>query len=364
MRAVWAAIDLTALAYNLQELRRRVGDAHILAILKANAYGHGLTRIASELNEVDAIGVARLDEALVLREAGIVKPIVLLEGFFAVDELPVLAANGFEAVIHAEHQLLELEQATGLSRSLKVWLKVDTGMHRLGVPREQAVEFYRRLQACPNVQGAPILMSHFACADTPDCEQNQHQRDVFEIIDKQLDAQVSFSNSAALLAGVADKDDWYRPGLALYGVSPFSDKLGGDLQLKPVMTLQASVISVRSIGVGEAVGYAAAWRAERATRIGVIAIGYGDGYPRNAPAGTPVYIKGRYYPIVGRVSMDMLSVELGNESDVQVGDTGQLWGPDLPVEQIAKQVGTIPYELLCNVAKRVALDYGTEDGAA
>lgn len=357
MRAAWAAIDLTALAHNLKALRSRVGDANILAILKANAYGHGLTRIASELNDVDAIGVARLDEALALRNAGIVKPIVLLEGFFAAHELPILAASGLQAVIHAEYQLVELEQARGLSQPLKVWLKVETGMHRLGVPPEQAVDFYRRLQACQNVQGEPILMSHFASADTPESVQNQHQRDIFASIQAQLNAQVSFSNSAALLANVAEHDDWFRPGLALYGVSPFSDKQGTDLQLKPVMTLQASVISVRDIAAGEAVGYGAAWRAKRATRIGVIAIGYGDGYPRNAPAGTPVYIKGRHYPIVGRVSMDMLSVDLGGESDVQVGDTGQLWGPDLPVEQVAQQVGTIPYELLCNVARRVALDY-------
>lgn len=357
MRPAWATINLPALAHNYRVLREYAGTARILAILKANAYGHGLSRIATELDGVDAIGVARLDEALALRNAGIVKPIVLLEGFFEPRQLPILAAGGIQPVIHAEYQLQQLEQAHGLAQPLKVWLKVDTGMHRLGVAPANAVAFYRRLQACSNVQGDPILMSHFASADTPKVAQNELQRQCFSGVQDVLKAPVSLSNSAALLAHVAAHDDWVRPGLALYGVSPFADKSAQSLGLQPVMNLQASVISVRSVSAGESVGYGGAWRAASATRIAVLAIGYGDGYPRNAADGTPVFIKGRCYPIVGHVSMDMLTVELGSSSDVEVGDTGQLWGPDLPVELIAEHVGTIPYELLCNVAHRVALDY-------
>lgn len=357
MRPAWAAINLPALAHNLTVLREHAGAASMLAILKANAYGHGLARIAAELHGADAIGVARLDEALALRNAGVVKPIVLLEGFFDPSQLPVLAASGIQPVIHAEYQLLQLEQARDLVQPLKVWLKVDTGMHRLGVPPADAVPFYRRLQACSNVQGEPVLMSHFASADTPQAAQNDAQRQCFDGVQQQLHAVVSFSNSAALLAHVPAHDDWVRPGLALYGVSPFADKSAAQLNLQPVMTLQASVIAIREVAAGEGVGYGAAWHAPERTKVGVLAIGYGDGYPRTAPEGTPVVINGQRYPIKGHVSMDMLTVELGLDSDVKIGDSGQLWGAELPVEEVAKSVGTIPYELLCNVAHRVVLDY-------
>lgn len=357
MRPAWAAINLAALRHNLNEVRKQAGQARVLAILKANAYGHGLVRIAQALDGADAFGVARIDEALALRKAGIVKPIVLLEGFFNASELPVLAASGLQPVIHSEYQLRQLEAAQGLSQPLKVWLKVDTGMHRLGIDPGQAVSFYQRLQHCENVQGQPVLMSHFASADIPQAEQNAQQCETFEPLAAALDAPLSFSNSAALFAAIAPNDNWVRPGLALYGVSPLAEKTTAELNLHPVMSLQASVISVRDIKAGDDVGYGAAWRAAQATRIAVLAIGYGDGYPRLAPQGTPIWINGRCYPLAGRVSMDMLSVDLGPDSDVAVGDTGVLWGSELPVEGIAAQVGTIPYELLCNVARRVALDY-------
>lgn len=356
MRPAWATIDLQALAHNLGVLRKHAGSAKILAILKANAYGHGLSRIATELQAADAIGVARLGEALALRSSGVKQPIVLLEGFFDPIELPILVANDLQPVIHAAYQLEQLEQAQ-LSKPLKVWLKVDTGMHRLGVEPEDAIDFYTRLQHCANVQGDPILMSHFASADIPHAQQNQRQRDMFATLAQKLSTKVSLSNSAVLLGKVVSHDDWVRPGLALYGVSPFPDRSSQSLDLRPVMKLQASIISVRDIAAGECIGYGGAWRSAQPTRIGILAIGYGDGYPRTACNATPVYINGRRYPIVGNVTMDMLSVELGLDSDVQVGDTGQLWGPDLPVEQVAKHLGTIPYELLCNVARRVALDY-------
>lgn len=357
MRPAWAAIDLDALRHNYQLLRHKAGGASILAILKANAYGHGLIRIARELSEVDAIGVARVDEALALRNAGVAKPIVLLEGFFEADQLPLLAASGLQPVIHTEHQLQQLEKAT-LSTPLKVWLKVDTGMHRLGVEPEQAVPFYRRLEASANVQGAPVFMTHFASADMPQSDQTETQLASFTFLEAQLQGITSLSNSAAFLRSVAPDDNWVRPGLAMYGISPFADKVSADLGLQPVMTLQASVISTRIINAGERVGYGGAWQAPQRTRIGILAIGYGDGYPRHAPPGTPVFINGQRYALAGRVSMDMIAVELGLDSDVEIGSTGQLWGPQLPVEEVAKWVGTIPYELLCNVARRVVLDYG------
>ncbi|RUO23036.1 alanine racemase [Aliidiomarina minuta] len=360
MRPAWAAIDLKALQHNLRLLREKAGHRQLLAILKANAYGHGLTRIAAELQQADAIGVARVDEALALRQEGIVKPIVLLEGFFEPSQLAVLAASQIQTVIHTEHQLVQLERAE-LNTPLKVWLKVDTGMHRIGVEPEETVAFYRRLQASDNVDGDPILMTHFASADTPEVEQNQQQLAVFNSLQDSLQARLSISNSAAFLADLAPQDNWVRPGLVLYGVSPFADRRGQQLGLKPVMTLQASIISTREIDQGESVGYGAAWTARHKTRIGILAIGYGDGYPRNAPEGTPVWIEGRCYPLVGRVSMDMLAVDLGLDSDIEIGATGVLWGPQLPVEEVAEHVGTISHELLCNVARRVVLDYGDEN---
>lgn len=357
MRPAWAAIDLDALRHNYHALRRQAGRASMLAILKANAYGHGLIRIARELSDVDAIGVARVDEALALREAGITRPIVLLEGFFEAEQLPLLAASGLQPVIHTEHQLQQLESVS-LGLPLKVWLKVDTGMHRLGVEPEQAIPFYRRLEASPNVQGAPVFMTHFASADMPGSEQTAAQLATFATLHEVLQGPVSLSNSAAVLTSTAPQDNWVRPGLALYGVSPFAHKVSGDIGLRPVMTLQASVISTRTIAAGERVGYGGTWQAAQPTRIGILAIGYGDGYPRHAPAGTPVFIDGQRYPLAGRVSMDMIAVDLGLDSRVEIGSTGVLWGPQLPVEEIAGWVDTIPYELLCNVARRVVLDYG------
>lgn len=362
MRPAWASIDLPALAHNLRAIRGFAGNNRVLAILKANAYGHGLTRIAQALTDIDAIGVARLDEALQLRNAGVTKPIVLLEGFFSADQIPVLAASNIEPVVHSTLQLQQLAEVANLTDRIKVWLKVDTGMHRLGVEPEDVSACYQRLYELPQVQGKPILMSHFACADEPNHSKNTSQITMFAQLHSDLSAAhgevvTSLSNSAALLSNMAPQFDWVRPGLSLYGISPFANECGEQHGLKAVMTLQASIISVRKVAAGETVGYGAAWQPKADTNIGIVAIGYGDGYPRHAPEGTPVYINGRCYPLVGRVAMDMLTVDLGADLEVELGDTAQLWGKDLPVEIVAKAVGTIPYELLCNVARRVQLDY-------
>ncbi|WP_333472955.1 alanine racemase [Aliidiomarina halalkaliphila] len=358
MRPAWADIHLGALRHNLEVIRARAGSKRVLAILKANAYGHGLTRIAQELGDVDAIGVARVDEALQLRNAGVTRPIVLLEGFFDAKQIPVLAVSHIQPVLHTKHQVGQLLSIQDLPEPMRVWLKVDTGMHRLGLNPEDAERVYKTLEAAPQVAARPVLMSHFACADEPQHGQNQRQIALFESIKATLpDVTTSFANSAALFAGLAPDDDWVRPGLALYGISPFAQETGRDLDLRAVMNLQASIISVRKIRAGESVGYGAAWTASKDTWIGIVAIGYGDGYPRLAPNGTPVWINGKVYPIVGRVAMDMVTVDLGDTMSAKLGDTAQLWGPDLPVEQVAEKVGTIPYELLCNVARRVNLDY-------
>lgn len=358
MRPAWAAIDLAALQHNVKVIRKLAGGKRILAILKANAYGHGLQRIAQALSEIDAIGVARVDEALQLRNAGVTRPIVLLEGFFDASQIPVLAASNIQPVIHNLRQMKELSQVDQLGDTLKVWLKIDTGMHRLGLEPDQVVSAYQQLLDLPQVSDHPVVISHLACADEPEHPQNQRQIELFATILQQLPpSSTSLVNSAALLAQLAPQYDWVRPGLALYGVSPFATKIGADHDLKAVMNLRASIISVRQIKAGEAVGYGGHWVASEDTHIGIVAIGYGDGYPRHAPEGTPVLINGDIYPLVGRVAMDMVTVNLGRRLTVKLGDTAELWGAKLPVERVAEAVGTIPYELLCNVARRVQLEY-------
>lgn len=362
MRSAWALIDLLALSDNIDVIRAEAGERRILAVLKANAYGHGLTRIAQALHDVDAIGVARLEEALELRTAGISRPIVLLEGFFADDQLPMLAASNIQPVIHHRWQVQAVLAAQNLPEPLKVWLKVDTGMHRLGVEPVEAERWFHALTNSENVAASPILMSHLACADEPEHSKNQEQLDYFASLVERLQPEAtSVANSGALFARLGQNYDWVRPGLAMYGISPFlqtADCLSPRVkELRPVMTLCADLISTRDIKQGDSVGYGSAWTSSRNTRIGIVAIGYGDGYPRLAPEGTPVWIEGKRYPLVGRVAMDMVTVDLGPESTMEPGITAQLWGADLPVEEVAQHVGTVAYELLCNVARRVNLVY-------
>ena len=380
MRSAWARIDLGGLRHNMARVKQLAPHSRILGIVKANAYGHGLVEIARALTEHDsvaALGLARINEALRLRQAGISCPMVLLEGFFDAHELPLLAASQLQPVIHTEQQLQMLEGASGLSAPLKVWLKVDSGMHRLGIAPQQLAAFQQRLRACGNVAGEPILMSHMACADEREHAQNTHQQAVIASIRALTppSSLASFANSATLIQFPELQADWVRPGLMLYGASPVAKKNATELDLKPVMTLCASVIATRDIKAGEAVGYGAHWVSEQATRLGVVAIGYGDGYPRHARTGTPVLINGKRYPIVGRVSMDMLTVDLGDD-DIEAGATAVLWGVDrgldtsrhetsehsdsravLHVEEVAAFADTIAYELLCNIAQRVDYEY-------
>jgi len=362
VRTATAKIDIAALIANLSSIKAKAPNAKVLAVLKANAYGHGLERIAKALsqgeNQADAFGVARIDEALALRAAGIISPIVLLEGFFSEDELPILAANNLQTVVHNQQQLDAIEQAT-LENPLRVWLKVDTGMHRLGVNPDEFAEFYQRLVQSNNVRNDMVLMSHLSCADDTDDTRTEQQIILFNELTASYDNAKTLANSAGICAWPESHYQWVRPGLMLYGVSPMLPDLSLDrdkLTIAPVMTLQSSIIAKRHIKAGESVGYGAAWTAETDTNIGVIAIGYGDGYPRHAPNGTPVLVNGRIVPLVGRVSMDMITVDLGRESQENIGDTATLWGKGLPVEEVASFATTIPYELLCNITRRVQID--------
>ncbi|MEW6999673.1 alanine racemase [Colwelliaceae bacterium BS250] len=352
-----ADIDRKALVKNFKTIKCIAPDAKILAVLKANAYGHGLVRIAKSLVDADAFGVARIDEALELRAGGVIKKIVLLEGFFDNSDLPIIAVNNFQTVIHNIEQLQAIEQAQ-LDEPIQVWLKIDTGMHRLGISPEQFNEFYQRLLDCHNVHNNIRLMSHLGCADNLNGEQTLAQIALFEQLTGHINNEKTLANSAAIYAWPQTHYQWVRPGLMLYGVSPLTehDQKTFHYDIEPVMTLYSSLIAVRDIKAGESVGYGAAWVCEQDTRIGVVAIGYGDGYPRHAKNGCPVLVNGRIVPLIGRVSMDMITVDLGPSAADKVGDYVELWGKNLPVEKIAEAAETIPYELLCNITRRVKID--------
>lgn len=356
MRLACAEINLTALNRNLTRVKQLAPNARIMAVLKANAYGHGLVTIAQQLADADAFAVARIDEALALRAGGVIKPIVLLEGVFRSEDLAIAATSNFHIVVHDEAQLSMLEKAALIS-PITVWLKLDTGMHRLGIDPSLCSEFYSRLDACENVAPNIKLMTHFACADDTENSKTKEQMAQFFQSITSSSNELCLANSAGIVGWPNSHCDWVRPGLMLYGVSPMLAAIGKDHQLNAVMRLTSSIIAIRNVKAGETVGYGSAWRAASDTRIGVIAMGYGDGYPRHAPNGTPVIINGKRFSIVGRVSMDMITVELGDDDSVVLGDEVELWGPNLPVEEIAQFATTIPYELLCNITPRVEYKY-------
>ncbi len=351
MRPARARIDLGAMRHNLQQARKHAQGARVMAVIKANGYGHGILRAARGLAAADGFAVASLEEALQLREAGIDKKILLLEGFFEPDELDTIAARQLDLVIHQPQQLALLEQ-TRLAAPVGVWLKINTGMNRLGVAPEQAVPFYQRLVDHPDVSSV-TLMTHFANADDRrDSYTRQQSARFYQCIDG-LDAAVSCANSAALLFASGTLGQWVRPGIMLYGVSPFLASTGRDEDLKPVMTLESELIAVRQQRAGDPVGYGGAWVCPEDMPVGVVAIGYGDGYPRHAKTGTPVLVRGQRASLIGRVSMDMLTLDLRNVIDAQIGDRVVLWGDGLAVEEVAGCSGTIAYELLCQVTDRV-----------
>ncbi len=357
MYAATAVIDRHALRKNLQQIRQLAPQSRLVAIVKANAYGHGLLETAHTLQDADSFGVARIGEALKLRSGGIVKPILLLEGFFSASDLPILVANNIETAVHNEEQLDALENAT-LTHPVKVWMKLDSGMHRLGIRPEDADRFYQRLATCKNVVQPVNIMSHFSRADEPEQSTTLDQLTCFDHFTEGKVGQKSIAASGGILLWPQAHRDWVRPGIIMYGVSPLAEPLAESHSgFQPVMTLKTSLIAVRKHKKGEPVGYGGTWVSPRDTRLGVIAIGYGDGYPRCAPSGTPVWINGREVPIVGNVSMDMISVDLGPDAADCVGDEAILWGNVLPVERIAQFTGIISYELITKLTSRVAMEY-------
>ncbi len=354
-RPARARIDLAALQHNFQCVRQAAPASRVMAIIKANGYGHGLVDVAQALAAADAFGVATLDEAISLREAGFDRPVVLLEGFFTADDFPLVSGYRLDVVLHHSSQIDVLEQAAP-GRALDVWLKIDTGMNRLGFAPSDVSTTLDRLARLGCI-GSLRLMSHLACADDPDNDYTPLQLERFTEVTQGLQGERSLANSAALLAWPDTRMDWVRPGIMLYGGSPLLNTTAAELGLRPVMTLGTRLIAVNRRQAGDAVGYGGDWVCPESMHVGVAAIGYGDGYPRHAPSGMPVLVNGKRASIIGRVSMDMVCIDLRSQPDACCGDEVVLWGDGLPVDEVAIRAGTISYELLCSVNNRVRFDY-------
>jgi alanine racemase len=359
-RPARVVINLAALHHNLARIRMLAPHSKIMAIVKADAYGHGITRVARSLRSTDAFGVACLEEARELRAAGISHPIILLEGPYSGTEMSEIAALELDIVVHDESQVCMLEKAH-LARPVAVWLKIDSGMHRLGFLPELTRTIWQRLHNCAAVANNIRLMTHLANASERNDAMTATQLQCFRSVTDGISAELSVANSAGVIAHPATHMDWIRPGLMLYGVSPMSDSTSQEEGLQPVMTLESRLIAIKLLHANEPVGYGATWRCPEDMPVGVVAAGYGDGYPRHAPSGTPVVVNGEQVALIGRASMDMLTVDLRKQPDARVGDPVVLWGAGLPVEEIAKHAGTIPYELLCGVHKRLQfIDHGED----
>ena len=359
-RPLTARIDHAALRHNLALARRLAPASRLMAVVKADGYGHGLLRVAGALQAADAFAVLTIDDALALREAGYRHPILLLQGFYEACELPEIAARSLTPVIHEASQLEQL-LASRPARPVDVHLKMNSGMNRLGLPPQDYRAAAERLQAWRGL-GELTLMTHFATADEAAGIAWQMQR--FDEATRGIDAPRSLANSAALVRHAAARAHWVRPGIMLYGVAPNVETAPGDLDLRPAMTLSSRIIGVQHLAIGERLGYGGTFVAEQPTRVGVVACGYGDGYPRHAGTGTPVLVGGVRTRTLGRLSMDSLYVDLTALPQAGVGSPVTLWGEGLPAQEVASSAGTIAYQLLCGITRRVpVVEVGLEDAA-
>lgn len=352
MRPTWAEVDLAAIEGNVRTLCALVAPTPLCAVVKADGYGHGLERVARALGGADAFGVAAMSDAERLRAVGLSQPIVLLSGFNEPADIPRLRELAVDTVVHHASQLEILEQAEP-GEPIRCWLKLDTGMHRLGFAPEAAHTAHARLSALRGVVGEICLLNHFASSDEFDKAQTREQLRLFNEVTANLTGERSLANSAAILGWPEARADWVRAGGALYGISVVEGRTGADFGLRPAMTLATKLISVKRVRKGERIGYSATWQCPEDMDVGVAAIGYGDGYPRHAPAGTPVLVAGRRTQVIGRVSMDLMTIDLRGLPGASVGDPVTLWGPELPVETIAQAAGSIGYELTCSITRRV-----------
>ena len=362
-RPLHADIDLDALRHNYRLARDLAPSSQALAVIKADAYGHGAVACARALEDLaPAFAVASLEEAAVLREAGIAKPIVLLEGIFAHDELERVDAWGLWLVVHSEWQVAALLDYRP-RRPIPTWLKVDSGMHRLGFDPARVEALWQRLRAVPERVTALHLMTHFATADALEPGYFQYQLGMIEALAQRLGAPTCLANSPATLAWPQAHGAWNRPGVMLYGSNPLEGENDATRELRPVMTLRSELIAVREIAAGEPVGYGGRWGAPRPSRIGVVAAGYGDGYDRHAADGTPVLVDGQRCSLAGKVSMDMLTVDITDLPEADIGSRVVLWGEDaangtrLSIDEVARHCDTVSYTLLTGILPRVSRRY-------
>ncbi len=351
-----AVINLKSLSDNYDRLKQQCENRSVIAVIKGDAYGHNAIKTAQTLAQADMFAVSRIEEALELRAAGIHQPVLLLEGVFCQRDLEIAASEGFHTAIHCQEQLEDLRQAN-INTPISVWLKLDTGMHRLGVQPYELSDYVGQIHATNKLAGPVGFMSHFSCADDLDSLTTKRQIELFLSQTAPFPGPKTLANSAGILYWPNSHLDFQRAGIALYGISPNEEQVGKQHGLKPAMTLKSKLIAVRSHHANQPVGYGETWSSQQDTSIGVVAMGYGDGYPRSIPEATPVYINGREAPIVGRVSMDMITVDLGPHALDCVGDDVEFWGENLAIEKVAKHIGTIPYELTIKLTQRVHRRY-------
>jgi alanine racemase len=348
-RPIRATFHMSAMRSNLALARARAAGAKTWAVIKANAYGHGLLRAARAFEAAEGFALLDLHEAVSLREAGVRHPILLLEGMFQPNDISVISEHSLSAVIHHMAQI-EMMELSGSPTRIPVYLKLNTGMNRLGFTLAEFPAALQRLQRCA-VCGPITLMTHFADADGPAGIADQLKR--FSKATAQCDLPVSLANSAALLRYPQTHADWVRPGIMLYGCSPFDNQSADEIGLRPAMTLSSELIGVQELRKDESTGYGGVFKAEKAMRVGVVACGYADGYPRHAPTGTPVLVNGKHTRTVGRVSMDMMTVDLTDIPEAGIGTPVTLWGGELSADEVALSAGTVSYELFCALAARV-----------
>ena len=349
---VTATIDLAAIRHNLGVVRQNAPRSKVMAAIKADGYGHGAVPVARALEDhADAFAVAALEEALVLREARIKARIVLLEGILSLEEVRLCLRHGLQVVVN-DHWQLDLLEALPHGARVSLWVKLDSGMHRLGFPLGDVPRIWQRIQARPDWEFMGWI-THLGCADEPDNPVTREQARVFTQAVDGLPGARSIANSAGLLAWPETRADWVRPGLMLYGASPLPGRTGAQLGLKPAMRLESRLIAVRDYAAGDAIGYGGTWRCPQPMRVGVASVGYADGYHRSLPSGTPAMVRDQRVDMVGRVSMDMITLDLRAVPQASVGDPVLLWGAGLPVEEIAARAGTVSYELLCGLTQRV-----------
>lgn len=347
-----ADISLSALRHNFSIIKNKVGNRRILAMVKADAYGHGLLHVAKALSHTDAFGVATIAAGMHLREAGITQPIRVMTGFDSLAELKQIVEYNLCTVVHNAYQLPILQQLTAKEAVLDVWLKVDTGMHRLGLMPDELAGAAKKIERIKYIKKPLGIMTHYADADNLKTTFTDQQYQLFKTLTHSFAGPKSVGNSAAILQYPNELMDWVRPGIMLYGVSPLAKQTGMDLGLQPVMTLRSKLVAVKNIKAGEYIGYGCTYRATKDMRYGVVGIGYGDGYPRSAKTGTPVLVNNSRCPLIGRVSMDMITVDLTQAPHAKVGDTVVLWGDALPAEEVANCANTIAYELFCKLTQR------------